>query len=449
MGDRVGEEGPPGHVSDAPRVPGSPVVPSPGSGVGTAFPGETTLADVAGLAPGERAELTMKAADYAVLKKLGADEQPEGASVVIAGYLSRLPVPDVLSLVHSTGLEGEITFELKDATKKVYLRGGIIVFATSTLADDRLGEMLLAKGRIDRRTFETASHECVTTHKKLGRILVDRGILTVHDLYAAIVEQIEGIVLSLFAYRDGAFTFTAKPLPIVNPVRLPHAISHYILEGVRMNDELRAALEVVSDRLVVLRPSGKGQLAIADGRPGVERDVAALIDGASPTWEILARSNWSEANTLLALARLLRAGVIEKVRAGEVAGSAKPDLHLVELVNDFLRDVHRSVKAYGGDPAALDGFFDGLKPVYRGIYAGVHLAADGSLDVERIAENVRTHPGVVADTARLLRDALHEIVEFALWVASDQVPEKETARLAQASRVLQGSATANDRKEKP
>jgi len=106
----------------------------------------------------------------------------------------------------------------------------------------------------------------------------------------------------------------AQPVSVANPIRLEHSISHYVLEGVRRGDELKPALEEVSDRLAVFKPSGRTALAIADGRPGMERDVATLIDGLAPVWQILAHSTWSEANTLLALARLLRAGLIRRVR---------------------------------------------------------------------------------------------------------------------------------------
>ena len=41
-------------------------------------------------------------------------------------------------------------------------------------------------------------------------------------------------------------------------------------------------------------------------KPGVMRDVLRLVDGTSKVWQILARSSWSENNTLLALGHLLR-----------------------------------------------------------------------------------------------------------------------------------------------
>lgn len=405
---------------------------------GVAWPGETTLRDLAGLEPGERVELTLSAGPWTILRKLGADEVPQFSSLVLAGSMQRLAVPDVLSLVNAMGLEGELVFTFSDAVKRVHLRGGNVVFASSSLVDDRLAEILLARGSIDRATFDDASEECIRDRKKFGRVLVDRGILSAHDVYAAVTEQVETILLSLFTYTTGTFVFTAKPVAIANPIRLPNPMSHYILEGVRLSDELHAALEQVSDRLAVLRPSGRQALSVADGRPGVERDVAGLLDGLSPIWEVLARSTWSEANTLLALARLLRAGVIEKVRASEASLPAKLDtaasVLLIERVNDFLRDAHRSVSAFGGNPRAFAGYFDGIKPAFRGLFAGTTLGADGALDAARIAGNLTAQHGTPAEVNKLLREGLQEVVEFALWVASDQVPEKDAMRLADAAR---------------
>lgn len=416
---------------------------------GTAWPGETTLRDFAGLGEGERVALAVAAGSWTLLRKIGGNENPPPAGAVFAGSLLRVPVPDVLSLANAMGLEGELTFSLRDATKRVHLRGGSIVFASSSLVDDRLGEQLLAQGRISRRSFDDASDECIREKKKFGKVLVERGLLTSHDLYAAVHDQIEAIVLSLFNYPEGSFAFVAQPVTVPNPIRLANSISHYVLEGVRRSDELKPALEEVSDRLSVFKPSGKTALAIADGRPGVERDVATLIDGISPVWEILARTTWSEANTLLALARLLRAGLIRRVRSEDAIPGARPANaldaasagSLVETVNGFLRDVHRSLAVNGGNPESLGGFFDAIKPLQRGLFAGLSFESDGSLDLRKMISNFASLTESPTDAANLFREGLQDVVEFALWVASDQVSEAEAWRLSTAARALREGKT--------
>lgn len=442
---------PSGPAGGAPPAPDetAPAAAASGTTSGTAWSGESTLRDFALLAPGERVEVALTAGPWTVLRKLKTDEAPEAAEVVMAGDLRRLAVPDVLSLVHSTGLEGELTFVFDDATKRIAVRGGNVVFASSTLTDDRLGELLLAKGRITREVFDDASQECTRDRRKLGRVLLDRNILSAHDLYLAVTEQVESILLSLFTYQSGSFAFAVRPLRIATPVRLPFGMSHYILEGVRLSDELRDALSQVSDRLAVFKPSGREALAVADGRPGVERDVAALLDGISAVWEVLARSTWSEANTLLALARLLRARLIERVApavAEAQAASPQDDgasiTALVESVNGFLRDAHRSLGASGADPAALAGFFDSMKPHLRGLFAGIRLAEDASLDAARVVQNAERLPGTPSERKQLVRAGLQEVVEFALWVASDQVPAKDAERLDATARRVRGGGSA-------
>ena len=404
----------------------------------------TPLREATGFTDEDRVTLGLRAGPWAVLRRLGERDVPESIGLLVAGSLKRTPVPDVLSLVHSIAQEGELVFSFADATKRLYLRNGNIVFASSTLLDDRLGEMLLSRGRLDRKTFEMAS-AAITEGKKFGRVLIEKGILSAHDLYDAVRDQIEGIVHSLFAYSEGTFVFNAQPLSIANPIRLPQPMTHYILEGVRMNDELRVSLESVSDRLVVLRKTAKPlDVAHAEGHPGMLRDVLALVDGVAPVWQVLARSTWSEVNTLLALARLLRSGVLERVPLSEKRVETESAVFTpeqqVEEVSAFLRLVWSAVSRNGGDPSSLSEYFDSVKADFRGIYAGVVLKEDGSLDAGIVSLNVR-RAGTMVEGTKLLSNALQDLIEFALWVAADQVPYEEASKLVASAASLRDGRT--------
>lgn len=396
-----------------------------------------SIREATGFAEEDRVALGLRAGPWALLKRLTPPDTGEAIGLVVAGTIARTPIPDVLSLVHSIGQEGELVFSFPDATKRLYLRNGNIVFASSTLLDDRLGEMLMAKGRLDRQTFADASKE-TSASKKFGRVLIERGILTAHDLYDAVRDQIESIVHSLFAYTDGTFFFSAHPIVLSNPIRLPHPMAHYILEGVRRNDELRASLESVNDRLVVLRKTDVAlEEAHAEGHPGMLRDVLALVDGAAPVWQIIARSTWSEVNTVLALARLLRAGAVDRVPLADAQDVPTPPPqippeHHISDVATFLREVSASIKRAGGDVSALAEYFDSVKPDFRGIFAGVMLQPDGSIDSRIISYNVK-RSGDAAEAGRLLRAGLQDLLEFALWVAADQLPYEEASRLVSSA----------------
>lgn len=415
---------------------------NPGAEPRATWSAGTPLREATGFNDEDRIALGLRAGPWAVLRRLSERDTADPIGLLVAGSLARTPVPDVLSLVHSIGQEGELVFSLPDATKRLYIRSGNIVFASSTLLDDRLGEMLLARGRLDRTTFEEASAQ-TAAGRKFGRILVERGILSAHDLYDAVRDQIESIVHSLFAYTDGTFVFNAQPLSIANPIRLPQGMTHYILEGVRVNDELRISLESVSDRLVVLRRTATPlDAAHAEGHPGMLRDVAALVDGIAPVWQILARSSWSEVNTLLALARLLKAGLVMRVPLAERSTAAAPEEvppeTYVEEVSAFLRLVSSAIKKNGGDPSSLAEYFDSVKSDFRGIYAGVMLQPDGSIDSRIIAHNVKRSDATPAQSLKLLADALQDLVEFAMWVAADQVPYEEASILVAAASSLRG-----------
>ena len=55
--------------------------------------------------------------------------------------------------------------------------------------DERIGELLLRKGEIDRRQLNQALVAQRISHKLLGEVLVELGAITMPALYAALEEQ--------------------------------------------------------------------------------------------------------------------------------------------------------------------------------------------------------------------------------------------------------------------
>lgn len=417
-----------------------------------------TLGEMLSLAENERVSLELSAGQWVVLRRFDPTMRREPVFFISAGWMETMQVGEILSLVQTLRRDGELVCAFDDCTKVLYIQRGEIVCASSTLADDRLGQLLFARGKIDRDALEEADR-AVAAGKKFGRYLLEKGIFSQHDLYAGVQEQLEAIVLSLFSYAKGSFVFIAKPLDAdVSVVRLPKQLMFYMLEGSRQSDEIKEALGKVSARMACFKATGKRWTGEESENVGMERDVLAQVDGVSRTWQILARSGWSETNTLMALARLLRAGVIDAVvtedkpaasnpvrlpaasRAGTVPSFSALDLskqlELVERFNVFLRDLRWAMVEQKCDAKALDGFFGELSPDVRAIFSGIEIAGDGSIDAKRIAGNVDLLELPPQEARTQLRAALEELTQFALWTVEDQLGPDAAAKLKQAAKEL-------------
>src|SRR6185436_13126586 len=68
-----------------------------------------------------------------------------------------------------------------DVTKGLFFRAGHLVFASSTVEKDKLGENLIRLGRISRADF-AAAYQSQGPSKRLGQTLVGAGLMTEEEL---------------------------------------------------------------------------------------------------------------------------------------------------------------------------------------------------------------------------------------------------------------------------
>ena len=438
---------------DEPRANPTPSKPAPESTVRSSlWSPASTLGEVLSLSAAEKISLELSAGPWVVMRRFDASAPREPVFFISAGWFETMQVGDMLSLLQTLRRDGELVCAFEDCTKTLFMERGDIVSAASTLPDDRLGQMLLARGRIDREVLAEADR-AVAAGKRFGRFLLETGVFTQHDLYEAVQEQLERIILSLFNYQKGSFVFSAKPLATsVSRVKLPKQLMYYVLEGSRQSDELKEALDKVSDRASCLKTTSKPYTGEESESVGLERDVLAQIDGTSRTWQVLARSGWSETNTLMALARLLRAGIVEiasdSSKAAPLGGPARltqpilteldlsRQLEMVERFNLFLRDLRWAMVEGKCDVNALDGFFIDMTAELRGVFDGVEVAGDGSLDAKLITGNLSLLRLPANEARTRLRSALEDLTQFALWTAEDQLDPAASGKLKETAKVL-------------
>jgi tetratricopeptide (TPR) repeat protein len=130
--------------------------------------------------------------------------------------LSTTPVAKVLAQVSAELRTGDLQFRAGKVVKTVFFDGGRAVFAASNMKKDRLGEALLALGRITSADFERASalmHEG-EHRRRFGEALVKAGVMDKDELGRSVAKQVKRIILSLFEYSEGLAVFEERPCAI-------------------------------------------------------------------------------------------------------------------------------------------------------------------------------------------------------------------------------------------
>ena len=98
------------------------------------------------------------------------------------------------------------------ARKALYVKDGRVVFASSNLPNDRLGEILIRDGKITVEEYE-ASIRAIHKGKRQGKALVEMGALSPKDLWEGVQFQVQEIVYSIFQWDEGSFHFEESTLP--------------------------------------------------------------------------------------------------------------------------------------------------------------------------------------------------------------------------------------------
>nr|ADI87834.1 hypothetical protein AKSOIL_0326 [uncultured bacterium Ak20-3] len=143
--------------------------------------------------------------DYLFARKNGLTNADTGGACFssVDGFV------DFLSGIHFRRWDGGILIDTGFGRKKLFFRDGELVFASSDLIDDRLGEVCYRRGIITLDAL-TESATKVTRSLKFGQVLVRSKLMTDFQLWNALKDQIRHIVKSLFMFDHIYFELDAK-----------------------------------------------------------------------------------------------------------------------------------------------------------------------------------------------------------------------------------------------
>lgn len=150
------------------------------------------------------------------------------------GSLAEHDFPSLVQELHEQRATGVLTLTQAGIGRSVAIQEGRMVFASSSSPDDRMGPLLLRRGRITLRQLTDAARG-VTAGKRLGAVLVDQGVLTPKELIAAVVEHTQEILYGAFAWTEGPYRFQ-EGIPSSESITLRISTPDIVMEGIRRID---------------------------------------------------------------------------------------------------------------------------------------------------------------------------------------------------------------------
>jgi curved DNA-binding protein CbpA len=236
----------------------------------------------------------------------------------LKGSLKAFKLPDLLIGMQRGTKTGILEIVSDSIVKRIYIKNGDMIFATSSNEEDQLGEMLLKEGKITIEHFNQASHLLLTTGQKLGKILVDMSCLKPRELYLSVQRQVREIILSLFTYEESSFEFREGPLPGKDLITLVISAANIIYSGmkrIRSFVYLKQMCPSPDDMLVM----SQNPMNAFQSLDLLEEDkkILSLIDGNSTLKEILKLAPSDDFESLKTICAFLNIGIIKEKKRGE------------------------------------------------------------------------------------------------------------------------------------
>lgn len=350
----------------------------------------------------------------------------------LKGALAELPVPDILQHLADRGSTGVLTLVSGGARKAVFVRAGRIVFASSNLPNDRLGEILIRQGKITGEEYEE-SIKAISKGKRQGKVLVEMGAISPRDLWEGVRSQVRDIVHSVFAWDDGQFHFEESSLPEKERITVELDTREVVLDGLRGVD--------ASGRIQSRYPEADQMLARVDGSTSGlepwETHVLDLVDGERSVVEICRESEIGDNETLKVLYALQCIGLVRakgrKVHALDQDFVPEDTIYSVlSGFNQMYAHIYRYMVREVGPIAenVLEKYVGTLRETRKDVFSGAKLQKDGTLDAVLLEKNLNKLP---EEERRLqLVDALNELLYAQLLAVKRTLGAEHEANIVRA-----------------
>jgi hypothetical protein len=217
--------------------------------------------------------------------------------------------------------------------KDIYFQEGHIVFAKSNDPDERLGELLLRRGKITVHQFEDAASKIVPG-MRLGTILVQEGHIKPNDLYQGVIDQVEEILYSLFEWTEGVYEFLPGELPSKEVITLSISTSDVIRTGIgriwRWSWVKKGTLSLDTVFEKQEMPAIAKKMMVT---PGMQR-LLDLLEQPQSLRDVLTRIGGNNFETAKMVWSLMTIGILEPVTPMDV----EPETPAPEVTSDIFAE---------------------------------------------------------------------------------------------------------------
>ncbi|MGE5341813.1 MAG: J domain-containing protein [Candidatus Omnitrophota bacterium] len=141
------------------------------------------------------------------------------------------PVPLIFKKIFKDQSDGELVVAGNNFVKHLFFIKGKLIFASSNLNDERLGDILFKIGKITQIQYAQIEAILDSSEEHVGRSLLDQNVISEKDLYFALVYRARAIATSTFSMVSGEWNFVQKMPVLSENCNLNIGLAGIIVEG--------------------------------------------------------------------------------------------------------------------------------------------------------------------------------------------------------------------------
>jgi hypothetical protein len=148
--------------------------------------------------------------------------------------IAQTPIAETIRKLSAERRSGDLQVRAGRMVKIAFFDHGRLVFAASNLRRDRLGEAMVADGRITEEDFDRVSALMRADKRRFGEALVQAGMMDRYEVGSAVARQVRRVALSFFELSDGAAVFEERGAAIPLEYMVSLSIHRLLYDGIRM-----------------------------------------------------------------------------------------------------------------------------------------------------------------------------------------------------------------------
>ncbi len=263
----------------------------------------------------------------------------------LRGSLKDFRLPDILRGLQKTTSTGTLEIHNDSIQKKIYIKNGDLIFASSNLPRESLAKALLTTGKITADQYKKTVEISEQTGKNQSIILTELGYLSPQEFVWALKNQVEMIILSTFNVTDADFEFQEGPLDADESIPLRINATNILYHGYKkVNDLLYLKEECPPPDMELSLSKDLEELVQHLSMTDTDRRILSYLDGKHSIKQISALAQTSDMETLKTIYALLNIGAIELT---ESPVQAAEELEIDNEIMEKIEEMNNNYKTLG------------------------------------------------------------------------------------------------------